>query len=156
MDSTSLLKIGDFAKLAGTNLRTLRYYEELGLLQPAERSQCGFRYYRPTDINRLDMIRQLQDLGMQLEDIRGLLTSRNEELDQPAFLAKVRSILKRHDELLQARMAELDDQRLRVKRALSKISDCTTCDQRPNAKNNFCEPCHCSGEALPKFVSALF
>jgi hypothetical protein len=41
-----LLKIGAFAELAGTNLRTLCYYEEVGLLQPAARSSGGFRYYR--------------------------------------------------------------------------------------------------------------
>ena len=111
MDATTLLKIGDFAKLAGTNLRTLRYYEELGLLQPAKRSQGGFRYYRPTDVNRLDLIRQLQDLGMQLEDIRGLLTDREEELDQAAFIGKVKGILQHHDQLLQDRMQELAAQR---------------------------------------------
>lgn len=156
MESNSLLKIGDFAKLAGTNLRTLRYYEELGLLQPAERSQGGFRYYRPTDTNRLDMIRQLQDLGMQLEDIRGLMTTRDEELSQAEFVSKVRSVLARHDELLQARVTELEEQRQRVARALGKLNECTDCDQRPNAKNNFCEPCHCSGLPLPKFISALY
>ena len=41
-----LLKIGAFAELAGTNLRTPCYYEEVGLLQPAGRSSGGFRYYR--------------------------------------------------------------------------------------------------------------
>lgn len=156
MDATTLLKIGDFAKLAGTNLRTLRYYEELGLLQPAKRSQGGFRYYRPTDVNRLDLIRQLQDLGMQLEDIRGLLTDREEELDQAAFIGKVKGILQHHDQLLQDRMQELAAQRERVGRALDKLDECGACDQRPNAENNFCEPCHCSGTQLPKFISALF
>ena len=38
-ENSELLKIGDFARVAGTNLRTLRYYEELGLLTPAARSQ---------------------------------------------------------------------------------------------------------------------
>ena len=46
-----LHKIGVFAKMAGTNLRTLRYYEEVGLLQPAARSNGGFRYYRDSDLN---------------------------------------------------------------------------------------------------------
>ena len=68
-----LLKIGDFAKLANTNLRTLRYYEELGLIQPATRSQGGFRYYRHTDIHRVQMIRDLQELGLHLDRIRELM-----------------------------------------------------------------------------------
>ena len=48
-----LVKIGDFARLAHTNLRTLRYYEEIGLLQPALRSDGGFRYFRQTDLNNI-------------------------------------------------------------------------------------------------------
>ena len=59
-----LLKIGDFAKLAGTNLRTLRYYEEIGLLQPASRSTGGFRYYRSEDLDRLRMVTSLKGLGL--------------------------------------------------------------------------------------------
>ena len=40
-----LMQIGKFAKLTGSNLRTLRYYEELGLIEPASRSDGGFRLY---------------------------------------------------------------------------------------------------------------
>ena len=58
-----LIKIGDFAELAGTNLRTLRYYEEIGLLAPAARSAGGFRYYRREDLDRLRMVASLQDLA---------------------------------------------------------------------------------------------
>ena len=84
MTEVELLKIGEFAKFAQTNLRTLRYYEELGLLTPASRSQGGFRYYRRTDVNRLAMIRDLQSLGLQLERIRELMATR-ESIDDKAM-----------------------------------------------------------------------
>ena len=72
-DPIELLKIGKFAKLAKTNLRTLRYYEELGLVTPSRRSKGGFRYYRPTDLARVEMIQFLQELGLPLEEIRNSL-----------------------------------------------------------------------------------
>ena len=156
MDKPNLLKIGDFARLADTNLRTLRYYEELGILMPAERSAGGFRYYRETDINRLNMIRQLQDLGMQLDDIGEFLTSRDEGLERDVLLAKVRTILQHQDELLAERVAELEDQRARIARALEKTAECSACGTKPGAENNFCEPCPCTGAPLPKSISALF
>ena len=84
-----LLKIGDFARLAETNLRTLRYYEELGLLSPSHRSQGGFRYYRRTDVNRVNMIRDLQELGLQLEQIRELISVRAVGEPGNVFLARV-------------------------------------------------------------------
>ncbi|MDF1797942.1 MAG: MerR family transcriptional regulator [Planctomycetota bacterium] len=156
MDKKDLLKIGDFAALAGTNLRTLRYYEELGLLEPTMRSQGGFRYYRKTDVNRMDMIRRLQDLGLQLDEIRGLLGSRDEVFVRENFIARVRGALETQDALLAERMKELGEARMRLARALEKVTECSTCAAAPNALNNFCEPCQASGTPLPKSISALF
>ena len=65
-----LIKIGEFARRAGTNLRTLRYYEEIGLLGPAHRSSGGFRYYRPTDVHRLRMVHTLQELRLPMHMAR--------------------------------------------------------------------------------------
>src|SRR5688572_29001550 len=95
-----LLKIGDFARLAGTNLRTLRYYEEIGLLVPAARSQGGFRYYRGTDLNRLNMVRDLQELGLHLDRIRELMSTREELGSRAGFLKRVRAALAEQDRLL--------------------------------------------------------
>lgn len=156
MDRKDLLKIGDFARLADTNLRTLRYYEELGLLSPAARSEGGFRYYRKTDVNRLNMIRHLQDLGLQLEQIGTLLTSREEVLGQSEFLARVRLALQKQDELLVKRITELEDQRMRIARSLKKVTECAGCATRPGEENNFCEPCVSTGQPLPLPISALF
>jgi len=156
MDRKDLLKIGDFASLADTNLRTLRYYEELGLLTPAARSDGGFRYYRATDVNRLNMIRHLQDLGLQLDQIGALLTCREEGLEHHHFVERVRHALSAQDDLLQARIAELEDQRMRIAKSVIKVSECAGCKTRPSALNNSCEPCAETGMPLPKPISALF
>ncbi len=156
MSQPGLLKIGDFAKIAGTNLRTLRYYEELGLLTPAQRSQGGFRYYRQTDLNRLNMIRDLQELGLHLDRIRELMSTRESAEDRVAFLRRVRAALDEQDRLLRERIAGLEEQRSRIAAAARKILDCECCRHLPTQNNNFCEPCSVTGEPLPPKVSALF
>jgi DNA-binding transcriptional MerR regulator len=152
----ALLKIGEFARLAGTNLRTLRYYEELGLMRPASRSRGGFRYYRPSDVHRLEMIHDLQALGLPLERIRDLMATREHGDDRERFVVGVRAALDEQDRLLKERIAGLEDQRGRIAAARHKISECACCKHLPGATNNYCEPCCITGETLPPKVSALF
>lgn len=151
-----LLKIGDFARLADTNLRTLRYYEEVGLILPANRSQGGFRYYRRTDINRVQMIRDLQELGLHLDRIRDLISARQQGEVRENFLERVREALEEQDRLLCERMKSLEEQRKKVAQALHKIGECRHCTLSPIADNNFCEPCATTGEKLPEHLSALY
>src|SRR5262247_1881596 len=96
-----LLKIGDFARLAGTNLRTLRYYEEIGLLQPATRSSGGFRYYRAKDLDRLRMVANLQGLGLDLARIRELMDTRRNGLPRSEFVGRIRRALREQVALLE-------------------------------------------------------
>lgn len=151
-----LLKIGDFARLADTNLRTLRYYEELGLIDPATRSQGGFRYYRRTDVNRVQMIRDLQLLGLPLERIRELLVVPGGAEDSEAFFARIAGALREHDRLLQQKLREVEAQRARVLEALAKLGECHGCNHLPGPGNNHCEPCIKTGQPLPQQLSALF
>jgi DNA-binding transcriptional MerR regulator len=69
-----VMAIGRAAEAAGVTTRTLRYYEQLGLLAPAGRSVGGARRYSQTDVDRVRRIRQLQDLlGHDLDQIRAAL-----------------------------------------------------------------------------------
>jgi MerR family mercuric resistance operon transcriptional regulator/MerR family gold-responsive transcriptional activator of gol and ges genes len=65
--------IGALAKEVGLSTEALRYYERLGLLQPAERTPTGYRRYDEHALHRLRFIRQAQALGFTLEEIRELL-----------------------------------------------------------------------------------
>jgi DNA-binding transcriptional MerR regulator len=157
MTSTpDLLKIGDFARFADTNLRTLRYYEELGLLAPASRSKGGFRYYRRGDIHRVQRIRELQELGLHLEQIRELLSARGDEEPREQYFARIRSALEAQRDLLEKRMNALEEQRKKVSQALHKLGECRHCTQSPGQENNFCQPCATTGERLPEHLSALY
>jgi DNA-binding transcriptional MerR regulator len=69
------LRIGALAERAGTTPRTIRYYEELGLLPPAaERDSGRHRVYSDADVARLEQILRLKDLlGLTLDELRGVL-----------------------------------------------------------------------------------
>ena len=79
IDSYSLLSIEQVAARTGLTKRTLRYYEEVGLLPPTGRTEGNYRRYSEEDIQRLDRIKKLRDLlGFSLADIRKLLDSEDE------------------------------------------------------------------------------
>lgn len=67
------ITIGKLAKQTGVGVGTLRYYERLGLIAPAQRTAAGYRVYRPEAAQRLHFIRRAQALGFSLEQIAELL-----------------------------------------------------------------------------------
>lgn len=68
-------RIGEFAKAAHVSLRTLRYYDKLGLLRPSVRSSAGYRIYTEADLLILQQILTLRFLGLSLDEIRTCLQS---------------------------------------------------------------------------------
>lgn len=68
-----LLFIGQIAEQSGISIRTIRYYEELGLLKSAGRTEGGFRQFSPQLVTRLAFIKRAQSLGLSLEEIGEIL-----------------------------------------------------------------------------------
>jgi DNA-binding transcriptional MerR regulator len=155
------LRIGDFARLGGTNLRTLRYYEQLGLLSPMTRSEGGFRYYRRADVARLRMIRDLQALGLELAQIGELIDTRPDpdsdgSPPRAQITARVRKALLERKRLIDAHIEHLEAERRNVGEALHKLLECERCEHSPGRANNFCQPCSKTGNSLPNDLSALY
>jgi DNA-binding transcriptional MerR regulator len=67
------MKVGDLAKQTGVSVRTLHYYDEIGLLSPSQRTETGYRLYAEADIIRLQQIVSLRQIGFSLEQIRECL-----------------------------------------------------------------------------------
>lgn len=76
------MKVGDLAKQTGVSVRTLHYYEEIGLLSPSGRTETGYRLYANNEIIRLQQIVSLRQIGFSLEEIRNCLEQRNFSLQQ--------------------------------------------------------------------------
>ena len=72
-----LLQIGEAAERAGLSLRTVRYYEEMGLLEPAKRTDGGFRLYTSDHVDRLALIKRMKPLGFTVQQMRELLDARD-------------------------------------------------------------------------------
>lgn len=66
-------QIGEVAERTGLSLRTIRYYEEVGLVIPSARSHGGFRLYTESDIARLLLVKRMKPLDFSLEEMRDLL-----------------------------------------------------------------------------------
>ena len=68
------LRIGALAERTGTNAPTIRYYDEIGRLWPADRQASGQRTYGEEDVKRLTFIRRCRDFGFSIEQVRSLVT----------------------------------------------------------------------------------
>ncbi|MFJ3633309.1 MerR family transcriptional regulator [Streptomyces sp. NPDC090112] len=80
------MQIGEVATRTELSLRTIRHYEETGLVTPSARSQGGFRLYTESDVARLMVIRRMKPLGFTLDQMRELLEA-TDRLDSGAELA---------------------------------------------------------------------
>jgi len=77
MTAPGRVHVGQAAKATGTTARTIRYYEELGLLQPMRTAARGARLYSPAELRRIHTIKRLQAFGFALSEIREMLTARS-------------------------------------------------------------------------------
>jgi DNA-binding transcriptional MerR regulator len=145
MSATAALKIGDVARLAGTTPRTIRYYEEIGLLEPAgDRPSGGHRAYTEADVERLREILRLKELlGVSLDELRDLVAAVDaraviraefRRTDDPGrratLLREALTHVDRQLELLRHRRADLDElegelagRRERITKRLAEIGD---------------------------------
>ncbi|NEE20647.1 MerR family transcriptional regulator [Streptomyces sp. SID7499] len=84
--STEHMQIGEVAARTELSLRTIRHYEETGLVVPSARSRGGFRLYTEADVARLMVIRRMKPLGFTLDEMRALLEA-TDRLDSGGELA---------------------------------------------------------------------
>lgn len=85
------LKVSEVAKLTGVTVRTLHYYDEIGLLKPSEVTQSGYRIYSAADLELLQQILFFRELDFPLEEIRKIL--KNPSYDREEALRKHRALL---------------------------------------------------------------
>ena len=101
------LSIAEVRAHAGLSARTLRYYEELGLLPGVRRRAGGRRVYGPDELERLRFISRLKALGLSLAEIKELNAVYAIGGSTKAMLARLDELLARHRADLDARIAEL-------------------------------------------------
>lgn len=133
------LKIGQLAQRMGLNARTIRFYEQAGVLPEPERTAGGYRIYTAADEARLRFIKAAQRLGLKLGEIKEVLAFRDRQ-EQPCPYV---------GELISARLAEVDE-RMRdlrtLKRELSGMKRRIAEHGVAPAKGQFCHFIETSGD----------
>lgn len=107
----NLLTIGELAKICDVSLKTLRYYDEIGLLNPVEiNSENNYRFYSPWQINRILTIKELKKTGFILEAIKDCLSSDGQNFD----LSKLEQLLDVKENDIDRQIAELNVQKQKI------------------------------------------
>jgi len=126
MASGELMQIGEVAERTGLSLRTIRYYEEVGLVVPSARSQGGFRLYTDADIDRLLVIKRMKPLDLSLEQVRELLGIVDRLTGRPRLPARERAALRQtlrgYEEAARARAEYLQAQLRTVREFTADIA----------------------------------
>jgi DNA-binding transcriptional MerR regulator len=121
-----MLMIGDLAKRTSTKVNTVRFYEEIGLMPTAARTNAGRRTYGDTDVRRLSFIRHARALGFPVAEIRSLITlSADPDQDCEAAAAIART----HLAAVEDKIERLTKLRNELRRATTscmggRIADC--------------------------------
>ena len=104
---TASYRIGELAAKVGVTERTIRYYEEVGLLDSVKRLERGTRVYTDLDVRRLKLIRKLKVLGLSLQEMHELEGMYSSERSNRAVLPRLIELLDAHLQSVDGRIAEL-------------------------------------------------
>lgn len=124
-------RIGTIAAATGLTRDAIRYYERVGLVPKPARTQGGFRAYPPDTVARLRFVKQAQQLGLELREIRNLLAPANGRRREQC--QRVRDVLAKHLAGVKTRMRELEMFRRTLQAALDQ------CERALHAKETI--PC---------------
>ncbi|MGY2082882.1 MerR family transcriptional regulator [Blastococcus sp. SYSU DS0539] len=105
-----LMQIGQVAERTGLSLRTIRFYEENGLVVPTARSEGGFRLYSEADVARLEVVKRMKPLGFSLEEMQELLALLHDLEHATTGRAELLHRLRMFHEAAVARVTALRDQ----------------------------------------------
>jgi Cu(I)-responsive transcriptional regulator len=116
---STALAIGDLAKQTGVKVPTIRYYESVGLLPPAPRTESNRRQYDDRAVRRLRFIRHARELGFEVDAIRELL----DLAEQPQrSCAKVDALAREHLQAITSRIERLSALRAEVESMIKACS----------------------------------
>jgi MerR family transcriptional regulator, copper efflux regulator len=128
------LTIGQLAKMSGVATRTIRYYEQVGVLSPAKRTPAGYRQYEQLAVERLRFVRRARALGLPLRHLEKLCATLDGSPRQ-AFRPRLLEFVREQLAAVQQQMDELE----LLKRQLEEAVDRLLTSPHPGAGGN----CRC-------------
>lgn len=156
MDDGTLFTIGDLARRTGLPVRTIRFYSDSGLVPPTTRSPAGYRRYDLTALSRLDLVRTLRDLGVDLATVRRLLDREVTVADVAAAHARaldaqIRILRLRRAVLLSVARRGPTLQEVELVHRLARLSE----QERHRIINDFVDATFEGLDADPEFVARM-
>ena len=119
------MNIGAVAKRSGVTAKTIRYYESIGLIPTADRTDNGYRDYGNNDIETLRFIKRARSLGFSVGDVGSLLSLWN---DKTRASGDVKAVALKHVEEVEGRIRELES----IRDTLKHLTECCQGDNRPD------------------------
>jgi DNA-binding transcriptional MerR regulator len=149
------LLVGDLARRTGKTVRALHLYEELGLLEPADRSKGGYRRYRAEAVTRVEWITRLQDAGLSLPEIRELLSGWSGTPSAPDAMQRLSDLYREKLDETRAQIARLKELEKELTASLDYLATCNSCEPvRPVDACSACDRHECDHEA-PLMVAGV-
>lgn len=152
-----LLTTGDMARLSSSTLRTVRFYEEEGLLKPTQRTEGGHRLFAHTELEKLKLVGELRRAGFSLEEIRDMLEVKARAANGANASADAVARLDEHIRMLGERLALMQRLVAQLERTRSLLARCAECHDDPHFPNN-CTHCQVmeSSTEIPSAVSVIW
>lgn len=119
------MNIGEASAASGVSAKMIRYYEQIGLIKAAARTESGYRVYSPTDVETLRFIRRARDLGFSVEEMGTLLALWQ---DKQRESADVKRVAMQHVAAIEKRIGELEG----MARTLRHLAGHCHGDERPD------------------------
>jgi len=150
------LTTGDLARRCHTTVRTVRFYEEAGVLRPENRSQGGHRLFGQAELDKLQLIMDLREAGLSLQDIRSLFALKRVHRGSPAEAsAKMSEILGAQIDEMQRKISVLRRLREELASTIAIIGECRQCSSE--AFPQTCDDCDLMERAdLPRAMRLLW
>jgi DNA-binding transcriptional MerR regulator len=152
-----LLTTGDMARLSSNTLRTVRFYEEAGLLQPVQRTDGGHRLFPQSELRKLQLVSDLRAAGFSLEEIREMLEVKQKSDSAPTAAKEITSRLEDQIRSMRSRLTLLQRLLVELEGAKQVINRCASCPQ-PDHFPEGCGSCDSLKEngSVPSAVSVLW
>jgi DNA-binding transcriptional MerR regulator len=122
-----LLRVGELARAVGKTVRAMHLYEELGLLEPAARSEGGFRLYADDAVERIHWIVKLQAIGFTLAEIQGFVQDFQAAGSGKQATDRVRAVFTTKQAEIREQIARLQMIENDLHEAVAYLDSCTAC-----------------------------
>ncbi len=146
---------GDLAKMTQSTVRTVRFYEEAGLISPCERSDGGHRVYRKEELSRLELVLDLREIGLSLQEIKALFELKADSKNQVDASRQICERLQARVDELQEKITKLRKLRSELVATIGILAECSGCTTKSFPQS--CSGCDViEGEDMPRAVRLLW